>query len=323
MTELPPANLSGRPQPGPDNQHWKYEDPNKDASRKGLLLSNEIERFCKKGFLIEDYSPERVRPASYTLTIGPDYVDSGGRIQKMGQDDKEPGYFYMEPNSIVYVSSAESLNLPFYIAARFNLRVKWVYKGVLLGTGPQVDPGFKGHLSCPLFNLTNRAVRIRLGDEFATIDFERTTDFCQNRPWDEVKETFEVREQQDVVRVDEENFFMFKQKAFLPLHHLPDYDIVSSLVQLHEEVKTWRIIGVGVVIAFVSLALTLLNFQNNLYRENRVAAQQIEELKRKLDNPVTAPSHTPATEPGLEQLQRSTPTKDIGPKDKVPKSHTR
>ncbi|MGH8613802.1 MAG: dCTP deaminase domain-containing protein, partial [Gammaproteobacteria bacterium] len=89
----------------------------------------------------------------------------------------------------MYVSTAEKLNLPFYVAARFNLRVKWVYRGILLGTGPQVDPGFRGHLSCPLFNLTNRPIRIKLGDEFATIDFERTTDFCNNRSWDEVKDS--------------------------------------------------------------------------------------------------------------------------------------
>lgn len=117
---------------------WKYEDPNKTPSRKGLLLSNEIEKFCAVGLLIEEsYRPEMVRPASYTLTIGAEYVDSEGRVRKMKDNDD---YFYMEPNSIVYVSTAEKLNLPFYVAARFNLRVKWVYRGILLGTGPQVDP---------------------------------------------------------------------------------------------------------------------------------------------------------------------------------------
>ncbi len=58
----------------------KFEDPFKsDPSRKGMLLSNQIEWFCKRGFLIEKgYSEQQVRPASYTLTIGPEYVDSTG-----------------------------------------------------------------------------------------------------------------------------------------------------------------------------------------------------------------------------------------------------
>lgn len=262
------------------NEHpWKYQDPNTSPSRKGLLLSNEIEAFCRVDLLVENHKSEMIRPASYTLTIGPDYVDSEGKIRKMG--DEQP-YFYMEPNSIVYVSSAETLNLPFYIVARFNLRVKWVYKGILLGTGPQVDPGFKGNLSCPLFNLTNRAVRIKLGEMFATIDFERTSDFCDNKPWDEVKGSFRVGEELDEVSVGNTRFLMFKQKSFSPLKHLPDHDVLSSLAELSKDVRTWRNIGIAAVVAFLSLALTLLNFQNNLYRDNRTLTDQLAGLRERV-----------------------------------------
>lgn len=242
-----------------------------------MLLSNEIEWFCERKILIEEqYSVSRIRPASYTLTIGPNYVDSKGHTQKLnGQQDT----FYMDPNSIVYVSTAESLNLPYYIAARFNLRVKWVYKGILLGTGPQVEPGFRGRLSCPLFNLTDRPIKIKLGDEFATIDFERTTNFGGDLGWKELSDRKKSQGDLDVIEVNNERFLLFQQKPFPPLKHLPDHDIVSSLVQLQEEVKRWRAIGVGIVIAFVSLALTLLNFQANLYREQKATSQQVFQLQ--------------------------------------------
>lgn len=298
---------------------WKYADPNTSPSRKGLLLSNEIEKFCGVGLLIEGrYQREMVRPASYTLTVGAEYVDSEGRIRKM--DEKE-NHFYMEPNSIVYVSTAEKLNLPFYIAARFNLRVKWVYKGILLGTGPQVDPGYKGTLSCPLFNLTNRPMRIKLGDLFATIDFERTSDFCANKPWQDVEESFKVGEEQDEVFVEGERYCMFKQKSFGPLKHLPDHDVVSSLVQLSQEVRTWRNIGIAAVIAFLSLALTLLNFQNNLYRDNRALTDQVSTLRDRLTrlepNTPGAVSNDHSTTPASPPASSPTPTH---PKSRTPKN---
>jgi hypothetical protein len=196
----------------------------------------------------------------------------------------------MEPNSIVYVSTAESLNLPYYIAARFNLRVKWVYRGILLGTGPQVEPGFRGNLSCPLFNLTDRPVKISLSDEFATIDFERTTDFAPDPEalgpilnWMEIRDSVKTLEKLDQVKLGDDTFLLFKQQSFPPLKHLPDHDVVSSLVQLSDEVKRWRAIGVGIVIAFVSLALTLLNFQANLYREQKTTSQQVFQLQSDLD----------------------------------------
>ena len=264
-------------------EQLKFEDPWRgDPFRKGMLLSNQIEWFCERQVLIDKgYSKDKVRPASYTLTIGEDYVDSAGRVRKLSKG--KDTFFYMEPNSIVYVSTAEKLNLPFYIAARFNLRVKWVYKGILLGTGPQVEPGFRGNLSCPLFNLTDRPIKIALSDEFATIDFERTTDFGEGMQWTHIREKVEKMESLDQVEIQGERFLLFKQGSFPPLKHLPDHDIVSSLVKLSDEVKRWRAIGVGIVIAFVSLALTLLNFQANLYREQKVTSQQVFQLQSDLD----------------------------------------
>ncbi|MGH9429405.1 MAG: hypothetical protein ACRD2L_24230, partial [Terriglobia bacterium] len=100
---------------------------------------------------------------------------------------------------------------------------------------------------------------------------------------DEVKDSVQIGEELDSVEVDGERYLMFKQREFPPLKHLPDYDIVSSLVQMHEEVKTWRLIGIAIVVAFFGLALTLLNFQNNLYREIRGNAQQVMDLERRVD----------------------------------------
>jgi deoxycytidine triphosphate deaminase len=162
-----------------DVHDWKYIDPEREnPNRKGMLLSNAIRKFCaedKKLLIAEEFEETNLRPAAYTLRIGPKYIDSNGKPGKL--DDKHSS-FVMKPNSIVYVSTFEKLNLPYYIAARFNLRVKWVYKGILLGTGPQVEPGYCGYLSCPLYNLTNNPIRITYREDFATIDFERTTDFC-------------------------------------------------------------------------------------------------------------------------------------------------
>jgi deoxycytidine triphosphate deaminase len=261
----------------------KYEDPR--PTSKGLLLSDEIQFLCTQHKLLiaNGFREERLRPAAYTLTIGVDYVDSSGKIGKLKPGKKE--HFYIEPNSIVYVSTAEMLNLPAYIAARFNLRVKWVYKGVLLGTGPQVEPGFIGYLSCPLFNLTDKAVKVRLGDEFATIDFERTSDFLRKgETWESVVQTRTYISANNTHKVTTRSgeFLLFPQNVFRPLKHLPDYDVVSSLQQMENEVKLWRNIGISLILAFFALTITLLSFQHNLYRELRSTATELSTVKADL-----------------------------------------
>lgn len=254
---------------------WKYVDPKqKDSSRKGMLLANEIEMFRQKNLLIsEDYEPKNLRPAAYTLRIGPKFVDSRGRVGLL--DDKRKTYFKMEPNSIVYVSTLEKLDLPYYIAARFNLRVKWVYRGILLGTGPQVEPGFRGYLSCPLYNLTDRPIKIEYRQDFATIDFERTTDFCKDATAEQIRDGLKTHGEFDAIDWKGERYLTFSQKEYPPLKLLPDHDVLSSLFELAQEVRTWRNIGIGFAVSFLALTLALLSFGANAYRQITDLGNQI------------------------------------------------
>ena len=67
-----------------------------------------------------------------------------------------------------------TIRLPDYIAIRFNLRIKHVHRGLLLGTGPLVDPGFEGNILIPLHNLTSEAYRIRGNEGLIWIQFTKT-----------------------------------------------------------------------------------------------------------------------------------------------------
>jgi deoxycytidine triphosphate deaminase len=261
---------------------WKTRDPDwDDPSRKGMLLSDQIRRFCENKLLIsEGYSEARLRPAAYTLTVGPKYRNEEGNPGVLGEQNPS---FEIPPNSIVFVSIAESLDLPYYIAARFNLRVDWVYKGVLLGTGPQVEPGFRGKLSCPLYNLTSRPQTIMLGQEFATIDFERTTNFVKEDP-PTVHQNLERREKVFVYRSGKTEFLLFDQKPLPALGKYPDYKIVSSLVQMQRELSLWRKIGIAVVVSFITLTLAILNLQSNLLRETISNARDLAQVKGQLSD---------------------------------------
>lgn len=288
---------------------WKTQDPDwRFPDRKGLMLSDQIRRFCAKKLLIsEGYCEDSLRPAAYTLTIGDIYYDSSGERKELSE--KEP-YFEMPPNSIVFVSIAESLDLPVYIAARFNLRVDWVYKGILLGTGPQVEPGFRGKLSCPLYNLTNQRHRIGRGDAFASIDFERTTNFVQDSP----RQVFGNLEQRDKLfayETDQGRFLLFTQREFKPLEKYPSQPVISSLVQMQRELAMWRKLGIAIVVSFFALTLTLLNFHNNLLRETISNAKDVSSVRERADSTTKQVSelkdHLNAVQQEVETLRKRPP----------------
>src|SRR6266404_5208049 len=263
----------------PVKDQWKYDDPY--PNEHGILLSNRIHELCQRRLLISShYQKENLRPASYTLRVGDDYIDSEGNLRRFTDDEDS---FVFEKNSIVFVSIREEFDLPYYIIARFNLRVNWVYDGVLLGTGPQVDPGFSGYLSCPLYNLTNADITIKRAQNFATIDFEKTTSLLTGLSLEEKKKLIEGAQDKHLAPIGDELYSFYRAFPLKPLEHRKAHKMVSSLIELREEVRTWRRLGIGSALAFFGLTLSLLAFGSNIYRQNSDLGRQMTESKNELE----------------------------------------
>lgn len=259
-------------------EKWKYEDKYPDD--RGILLSDKIHELCQVGLLIsKGYCERNLRPASYTLTIGDRYIDSDGKWRILSDNEDS---FIFKRNSIVFVTTNEEFDIPFYVIARFNIRVTWVYDGVLLGTGPQVDPGFSGHLSCPLYNLTNLDIQIKRRERFATIDFEKTTRLLDTEQPDAMRETIETASDKENVKIGERTFSFYRRPPLDQLESCKAHRIVSSLIEMGTEVRTWRNLGIGSVIAFFGLTLSLLAFGVNIYRQNADLARELSDSRNEL-----------------------------------------
>jgi deoxycytidine triphosphate deaminase len=111
-----------------------------------------------------------LKPAGYELTLGARCLVQG---QERLLSEREPA-LRIPKNAIAFVSMQQALCLPHYVVASFDLTIDLIYRGLLLGTGPQVDPGYQGGLSCPLHNISDDEIEIRLGEPFAKMDFVKT-----------------------------------------------------------------------------------------------------------------------------------------------------
>lgn len=70
-----------------------------------------------------------------------------------------------------------TFRIPDYIALRFNLQITHVHKGLLLGTGPLIDPGFEGKLLIPLHNFTLNKYTLYGGQDLVWIEFTKLSPF--------------------------------------------------------------------------------------------------------------------------------------------------
>ncbi len=156
-----------------------YECPERDERVDkpcGVLLSDQIEHCVNIFRMIDPFNPRNLKPAGYELTVGDQY-SVGGEVLPLA----EGGKITIPPFQVVIIKIAETLNLPRFLIARWNIRVKWAYEGLLWVGGPQVDPGWVGPLCCPIYNLSNKEVKIPRGEPIAVIDFVTTTPFVKGR----------------------------------------------------------------------------------------------------------------------------------------------
>ena len=139
-----------------------------------LLNSVDIVKYCMTTGMISPFDITKVKGVTYTCHFSGTYFYWEGRSnnlkKKRGYQAKE---LILRPNSITYLEIEETLRIPDYLIIRYNLQVSHVYKGLLLGTGPIVDPGFVGKLFIPLHNLTSNTYCIQKGAPLITLEFTK------------------------------------------------------------------------------------------------------------------------------------------------------
>jgi deoxycytidine triphosphate deaminase len=154
------------------------EDPFKDIP-PSLLSADHIEKYIRETGMIAPFfkggHKPRLKKASYEGRIGSKaYVfDVKNELVSVSFDSADR--LRVPENSIVFVETDLDFRLPDYIGVRFNLQIRHVHRGLLLGTGPLVDPGYWGKLCIPLHNLTSEPYFIPLKEGLIWVEFTKTT----------------------------------------------------------------------------------------------------------------------------------------------------
>lgn len=158
---------------------FKRFDPFPDIP-PALLSSADIEDYARVTAMLFPFPTSAevlkgvLKPASYEVRPGGKFIWWHDNSERIEEDIREDEAHELPPNSIRYMQIEPTIRLPDYIAIRFNLRIKHVHRGLLLGTGPLVDPGFEGNILIPLHNLTSEAYRIRGNEGLIWIQFTKT-----------------------------------------------------------------------------------------------------------------------------------------------------
>ena len=167
---------------------YKKVDPFPDIPA-ALLNSADIHSYVNATGMIYPFNEEALKSASYAARIAGEcrYWDEESEefkpLMLSGKGDK----LILRPNSIAFVGIEPTFRLPDYIALRFNLKITNVYQGLLLGTGPLIDPGFEGKITIPLHNLTNNEYVFPYGEALIWIEFTKTSPILSEKDFNDIE----------------------------------------------------------------------------------------------------------------------------------------
>lgn len=199
-------------------------------------------------------------------------------------------------NGIIFVETDLEFRIPDFLALRFNLQIKHVHRGLLLGTGPLVDPGFVGKLCIPIHNLTDEDYYIDKNDGLIWIEFTKTSLPADQD--DEARAPLEGNEfQGDIRKLIEKAAQRYPREKIAIRSSLPGmFDQATESARKAEaaakRLATFNYLGVlGAAIAIGSLIYGASNFMSGLSGRNEQLAEQLKASVERQQGEIKELSH--------------------------------
>jgi len=235
------------------DKHEALADPPKFALSTGVgsvLRKPDIQSFCSERTppLIDPTDdPKCFKEAtSYQLRLGSRYrIGESGSAEWLTDSKKD---LQIPPHGIAIVSTYEWLNIPGCLIARWNLKVRMVYRGLVWVGSLQVDSGYQGFLFCPIYNLSNQPQILIYKDPLFIIDFVLTT------PAPDKYGLWELRGDRystfDFDRLDEQKIRSAPQQSF--------QDMWGHIKTLESKVERFQD-TILIIISFIIAALAIVS----------------------------------------------------------------
>lgn len=136
-----------------------------------MMSDDEILAAVEAGEIVLDpLDPTKVEPASYDARVGTWAFSSTAR-EKVNLGEK--GVMVIEPGEFAVLETRERVELSARFAGQLGLRSEYAQRGLLMLSGPQIDPTFAGILTVRVINLAPRPIAMPYEAPFLTIQFFR------------------------------------------------------------------------------------------------------------------------------------------------------
>jgi len=219
----------------------------------GLMTGKDIQQALAANRLhIDGFDQRSLQPASYDMRLGAEAITSTLR-ERINPAQK--GLLIIASGDFALVTTHERITMPMDMAGHLGLRSHYAKKGLVLLSGPQIDPGLKGVLVLGLSNLSPRDVAIPYKDPLCTVEL-----FSLDNPAEKGYEG-EYQEQSGISPRDLENLVEAQGMTFgQVIKTLSELSLnVKSLSDSVSFLKWFMPLGLAAVPLLITVAIAIIN----------------------------------------------------------------
>jgi len=238
-----------------------------------------------------------LKPASYEVAVLGKLVWWDDKDRKHVENIIRGKEFLLRRNSITFITLEPTFHIPQYIALRFNLKITHIYRGILLGTGPLVDPGFTGRLSIPLHNLTTNDYRLVGGDSLIWMEF---TKLSRRREWTPAKAVTAPRQGRFYdLKTDKQSFgdvedYLRKADPLRSIRSSISDALQTAVRQVKAASRTNRVFAGISVVAILVAVIAIVSYFSATNSYLRKAQDDVQAMRLELENEKKKTEHLEA-----------------------------
>lgn len=145
--------------------------------------------------LIEDFDPERIDCAAYTLRVGREvYISPSTAVEATTRTKTILGErqgIVIPPGQFAFLLTEERITVPESAVAFISMKARVKFKGLVNVSGFHVDPGYHGRLLFAVYNAGPAHVHLARGDDcfliwYASLEGESGKYVRDGQPFDEI-----------------------------------------------------------------------------------------------------------------------------------------
>jgi dCTP deaminase len=138
-----------------------------------IIREEELKRFVQEGRIIQNGDISGAEGIKYDFHLGNRFLKAGFNTPKTFEELDAKDVAIVEPGEVVFVMTAERLEIPFDMSVQLHLKRKLSHEGINLLGGTCVDPGYSGYLIFGIHNVAGSTFKLKPGRKLVGATFYR------------------------------------------------------------------------------------------------------------------------------------------------------